>query len=209
MIERIVVKVGGATLFHRNGFEPAVCSLLSQNQHAQIWLLVGGGDLIEAIRTAHQIYPQLNDEEVHWQCIELLDYTWTIAKQIVPVEHSIATRENFRRATQICDVPCAYWVRVQAFYNREDSDQIPNMWLPKSDWNTTTDALAWLLGKIIDADRVILMKQSECNAAWTLDEAAHRGVIDSELARLVQANPGIRPTVELMRVDFSIDAKSV
>ncbi len=200
MVERIVIKIGGATLFQQNGFEAEVRSLLSQNQNAQVWLLVGGGDLVEAMRTAHQIYPQLLDEDVHWQCIELLDHTWTIAKQIVPVEYSIASREDVERLMQIVDLPGVGWVRVQSFYNRENYHQIPTGWLPKTDWNTTTDALAWLLGKIIDADRVILMKQCACDLAWTLSEAAHRGVIDSELARLVQANPGARPIVELKRI---------
>lgn len=200
MVERIVIKIGGATLFQKNCFEAEVRSLLSQNQNAQVWLLVGGGDLVEAMRTAHQIYPQLKDEEIHWQCIELLDHTWSIAKQIVPVAYSIASREDLERLTQIGDLPGVIWVRVQSFYNRENGHQIPKEWLPKTDWNTTTDALAWLLGKIIDADRVILLKQCECNSAWSLAEAALRGVIDSEVARLVQANPGVRPIVELKRI---------
>ena len=200
MVERIVIKIGGATLFQQNGFEAGVRSLLNQNKNVQVWLLVGGGDLVEAMRTAHQIYPRLDEEEVHWQCIELLDHTWTIAKQIVPAEYSIASYEDLERLTQIRDVPGVAWVRVQSFYNRENCDQLPNEWLPNTNWNTTTDALAWLLGKIIDADRVILMKQCECDLAWTLSEAARRGVIDSELARLVQANPGARPIVELKRI---------
>lgn len=197
MVERIVIKIGGATLFQQHGFEAEVRTLLSQNKKAQVWLLVGGGDLVEAMRTAHRIYPRLQEEEVHWQCIELLDHTWTIAKQIVPTELSIANREELERVKRIRDVPGAAWVRVQSFYHREDCHEIPPGWLPKTDWNTTTDVLAWLLGKIIDADRVILMKPCECNPKWTLAEAAHLGVIDSELARLVDADPGERPIIEL------------
>jgi len=201
MVERIVIKMGGATLFQQYGFEAEVRSLLSQYKRAQVWFLVGGGDLVEAMRTAHQIYPRLQEEEVHWQCIELLDHTWTIAKQVVPTELSIASREELEQVTQIRDAPGAAWVRVQAFYNRDDCHKIPTDWLPKTDWNTTTDVLAWLLGKIIDADRVILMKQCDCNSAWTLAEAANRGVIDSELARLVGANPSVRLNIELRQVE--------
>ncbi len=200
MVERIVIKIGGATLFQRSGFETEVRSLLRQNQNAQVWLLVGGGDLVEAMRTANRIYPRLKVDEVHWQCIELLDHTWNIAKQIVPVEHSIASRQDLEQLRQIRNVPCVAWVRVESFYDRENCLQTPIGWLPKTDWNTTTDALAWLLGKVIEADRVILMKQCECDSAWTLSEAAHRGVIDSELVRLSQANPGVRPIVELKRI---------
>lgn len=197
MTERIVIKIGGATFFQRNGFEHELQPLLSQNQNAQVWLLVGGGDLIESMRTIHQIYPSLNAEEIHWRCVELLDHTWAIAKEIVFFDHSITNREELNEASLDRVEPGICWVRVQAFYNREDCENMPEQWRPTSNWNTTTDALAWLLGKMIDADRVILLKKCECDPNWSIEEAAKRGVVDTELARLVQSNPGARPIVDL------------
>jgi len=55
-----------------------------------------------------------------------------------------------------------------------------------------TDVLAWLLGKTINADRVLLIKQCECDPNWSMTEAARLGVIDSELARLIEVNPNAR-----------------
>ncbi len=197
MTERIVIKIGGATLFQPNGFEKVLRSLLNQNQNAQVWLLIGGGDLIESMRTIHQIYPSLNDEELHWRCVELLDHTWAIAREIVSLSHSITNCEELDRASLDRSTTFVCWVRVQAFYNRNNCDFIPKKWLPQSNWNTTSDALAWLLGKMIDADRVILIKKCECDPNLSMAEAANRGIIDSELARLVQSNPGERPIVDL------------
>ncbi len=200
MTERLVIKIGGATLFQPNGFEIALRKLLSQNQNAQVWLMAGGGDLVETMRMVHQIYPKLDDEEMHWRCVELLDYTWSIAKEVFQSDCAVANREDLDRLSKLGRVPGTCWVRVQSFYTRGNCGLIPDSWLPRSDWSTTSDALAWLLGMMIDADRVILMKQCECDSAWTIAEAAQRGVIDAELARLVHFNPGFGPIIELARL---------
>ena len=199
MTERIVIKVGGATLFRPDGFERQLRSVLGQFQDAQVWLLVGGGDLVETMRTAHRIYPKLDEEEMHWRCVELLDHTWAIAREIFPTEHVIDSRDDLGKALRMAAVPGIYWVRVSSFYSRIECYNIRGSWLPKCDWSTTSDTLAWLLGRIIEADRVILMKQCECDPTWTIAEAARRGVVDSELARFVV--PGFGLIVELKRFD--------
>ena len=63
--------------------------------------MVGGGDLVETMRTAHRIYPKLDEEKMHWRCIELLDHTWAIAKEIFPADHAIDSREDLEKATQM------------------------------------------------------------------------------------------------------------
>lgn len=201
MTERIVIKVGGAALFKQDSFERQVHSVLGQFQNAQVWLLVGGGDLVETMRTAHGIYPTLDEEEMHWRCVELLDHTWAIAKEVFPTKHAINSREDLQRILRPEAVPGSYWVRVQSFYNRRECYLIPDLWLPKCDWSTTSDTLAWLLGKIVNADRIVLLKQCECNPSWTIAEAACRGVVDPELARLVEAVPGLGQILELKGYD--------
>ncbi len=203
MTERLVIKIGGATLFQPNGFETGLRNLMSLNQNAQIWLMAGGGDLVETMRKAHQIYPKLDDEEMHWRCVELLDHTWSIAKEVFHSVDVVASRDDLVRLSNQSRAPGMCWVRVQSFYSRDNCGLIPDSWLPNSDWSTTSDVLAWLLGMMIDADRVILMKQCECDPAWTMVEAAQRGVIDAELARLLDANPGFGPILELAKIDMA------
>ena len=201
MTERIVIKVGGATLFQPDGFERQLHSVLGKYENAQVWLLVGGGDLVETMRTAHRIYPNLDEEEMHWRCIELLDHTWAIAKEIFPSNQAIDSRECLEKATQMETVPGVNWVRVSSFYSRRECHLIRDLWLPKCDWSTTSDTLAWLLGKIIEADRLILVKQCECDPTWTIAEAARRGVVDTELARQVESEPRFGQIIELKRFD--------
>jgi uridylate kinase len=203
VIERIVVKVGGATLFQPNGFENELLELLKVHSTMQVWLIVGGGDLVEAMRTAHRIYPDLDHEEIHWRCVELLDHTWAIAKQVHGTGIAIDNSAELSKHAQREPTPGLFWVKVQSFYNRSTVHLIPKSWQPMANWNTTTDALAWLLGKTIDADRVLLIKQCECDPKWTITEAAIRGVIDSELARLIEADSKARPVVNLTKLNSS------
>ena len=203
LTERIVVKIGGATLFHPDGFRAELSKLLSVYAHAQVWVIVGGGELVEAMRTVHQLVPALNEEQMHWRCVELLDHTWAIAKEIFPIGISIANREDLTRASAIRDLPGVFWVRVQSYYSSVGFESLPNSWQPQLNWSTTTDSLAWLLGKIVEADRVVLFKQCECDPSWTLGRAAELGIIDTELSRLVDANPDRRPIIELWQVTRS------
>ncbi len=189
-----MLKVGGASLFHQDGFGSLLSEVLSAYRHAQVWLLVGGGDLVEAMRTANQIYPHLDPVWVHWQCVGLLDCTWQLAQEIYPTGTSIATREELEMHSQIKNQTGVCWVRIESFYSRRELATIPEAWRPQSNWETTTDCLAWLLAKKIDADQVVLMKQCYCDPTWSLNELSERGVIDSELARLA-ALIGARPQI--------------
>ncbi len=139
MTERIVIKIGGATLFQPDGFERQLHSVLGQYENAQLWLLVGGGDLVETMRTAHRIYSKLDEIEMHWRCVELLDHTWAIAKEIFPSDHAIDSREDLEKATLLEAAPGVFWVRVSSFYNRNECYWTPSLWLPKCDWSTTSD----------------------------------------------------------------------
>ena len=200
LLERIVIKMGGATLFHPEGCIAELSSLLARFADSQVWVIVGGGELVESMRTVHRLVPKLDDEKMHWRCVELLDHTWAIAKEIFPFGISIANGEDLTRASATRELAGVYWVRVQAYYNRASYESLPSSWQPQSNWSTTTDSLAWLLGKIIDADRVILVKQCQCDPSWTLAHANRLGIIDEELPRLVDANPENGPVVELRQV---------
>ena len=194
---RTIIKVGGATLFQPDGFQEVLNPLLDEFRDDHVYVMVGGGDLVEAMRTAHRIYPTLSCEEVHWNCVELLDTTWGIAKSVMPLDQSIYDSRDLARFGLWNDTARACWVRVQSFYSRCHCDGIPNSWMPTSNWNTTTDALAWLLGMTVGADRVVLVKQCECNDSWTLEQASALGVVDSEISRLVNLHPAPQMHIEI------------
>ncbi|MEQ1827481.1 MAG: hypothetical protein ABL921_16095, partial [Pirellula sp.] len=64
MQKRIVIKLGGASLFRTGGFQLQLQHLLEEFQDQKVYLIAGGGDLVESMRTLHGIYPELNHAEM-------------------------------------------------------------------------------------------------------------------------------------------------
>lgn len=194
---RAVLKLGGATLFSHNGIVPILRELTSKPDAPSWYVIIGGGDTIESMRRLHQLYPKLNDEAMHWRCVDLLDSTWQIALELAPECQAIESMEELVAACER-GKPGLHLVRVGAFYHPDQLVHLPQHWLPKPGWQTTTDVLAWLLAKRIQADRLLLVKQCDCESIASLHEAMQRGIIDSELERLASVDPAPM-TIELVR----------
>ena len=178
------MKVGGAALFHSGGFQKQILPFLEEFQQDQILLIAGGGDLIESMRSIHQIYPEITAEAMHWRCIELLRHSMEICHDLLPLPGAVRSALDFQRLLSVVPTRGHHWICVTSFYSRESADRIPEKWRPSSDWNTTTDAIAWLLAKMVSADSLVLIKQCSIDPLWSLTEAAERGVVDPEIARL-------------------------
>jgi 5-(aminomethyl)-3-furanmethanol phosphate kinase len=195
MRRQIVVKLGGASLFKPKGFQRSLQSVLEQHRDDKVYLIVGGGELVEAMRTLHRIYPDLDHEEMHWRCIELLDYTWSIVCSLVPNAEAIrdaSQLEWFRQSETMVGVAC---VRVRSYYEPSTLPRIPPSWHPSTDWNTTTDALALVLAKIVGAQKLVLIKQGGMQPNLCLAEAARLGIVDTEIARLAIENKDNHSTI--------------
>ncbi|MEQ1830556.1 MAG: hypothetical protein ABL921_31660, partial [Pirellula sp.] len=93
--------------------------------------------------------------------------------------------------------PNASWIRVQSFYSESLCELLPVEWQPSLSWSTTSDAIAWLLGKIVGAERVVLLKQCEWDSKQTLSHAESLQVVDSETARLSAQNGLWEPKIEI------------
>jgi aspartokinase-like uncharacterized kinase len=194
-----VLKIGGATLFSNVSWESLIEPMRGKNPTSSIYGIVGGGDTVDSMRALQKMYPQLSTEEMHWRCIRLLDATWEIACELMPRAIPIATLSELQRSLSHRQ-PLVYLVRISAFYSPEAIVDLPTLWLPKVGWETTTDALAWLLAKITFADRLWIVKQCACQSIPSLQDAAQRGIIDPELARLANLdNDRHSVRIELVR----------
>ena len=182
--KRIVLKVGGAALFQPEGFRKQVLPLLEEFRADQVLLVAGGGDLVESMRSLHKIYPEITADSMHWRCVELLRHSMEICHDLIPLPGAIRSALDFQRLLSSAPTQGERWICVTSFYSRASADGIPEKWRPCSDWNTTTDAIAWLLAKMVSADMLVLMKQCSIDPKWSLAEAAERGVVDTEIARL-------------------------
>lgn len=184
IVKRIVLKVGGAALFHPEGFQKQILPLLEEFREDQVLLVAGGGDLIESMRSIHKIYPEITADAMHWRCVELLRHSMEICHDLIPLPGAIRSVLDFQRLLSSAPTQGQRWICVTSFYSRDSANDIPEKWRPCSDWNTTTDSIAWLLAKMVSADMLVLMKQCSIDPQWSLAEAAERGVVDSEIARL-------------------------
>lgn len=91
----------------------------------------------------------------------------------------------------LCAGGRTYLVRVRGFYDRgiESEPSVASNWIPRVGWQTTTDALAWLLAKRIGASRLRIAKQCQCDTIQTIHDAAAQGIVDLEISRLVACDP--------------------
>jgi 5-(aminomethyl)-3-furanmethanol phosphate kinase len=190
---RKVIKLGGSALFSGSSWIPSLSRLLKEESDARVYVIVGGGDIVEGVRTLHRHAPSLDEEFLHWECVRLLDSTFEIAPKLLPLDgviHDIANDNFIELRTEDQGSSGAFWVRVGGFYSKELLDTIPVKYRPAHNWDTTTDALAVLLGIQVNAVEVILLKSCELDPSLTLAEAAAQGIVDPECPRLQGLFPG-------------------
>ena len=172
MIRR-VVKVGGSLLL-RDDLLSALPHWLDCQPPAQTLVIVGGGELIDAIRRLDKVR-RINPVETHWLCVNLLDSTLELFALWFGWPQ-IANEEEFRRATDrgfSSERPTL--ISARSFYHRDTA--ISEARLPE-DWRTTTDSIAALLAQTVDADELVLLKSCEVSNEATLSELIARGVVD-------------------------------
>lgn len=186
----VVVKIGGSILYSPNPLDRLINSIAAQYCGSSLVVIVGGGELIEAIRTLHRLRPELDGERLHWKCIELLDTSWEIACMSVPSAIPLSTACDLHAAIAN-QVPAIYLVRVGSFYSETIHARLSKEVRPASNWDTTTDALAWLLAHTIRSDQLVLVKSCQVQESLSLSQATRDGIVDREIMRLSLGSPGI------------------
>lgn len=186
-LENIVIKIGGATLFGGASFLESMRAIASCEPQRRKFVLLGGGETVESMRSLHALFPQLASESMHWRCVRLLDATWEIGCELFPGVIGIATWDDLMGQAQHGPLGATYLVRASAFYSPQSLSGIPQELRPVHDWETTTDALSWVLAKLIGATEVRIAKRCPVEPDMTVTQAAQLGMIDSELARLVRS----------------------
>ncbi len=194
-MRRIVLKIGGSLLFSKKDFQRALAPSLRRFSTANLFLVVGGGELVEVMRTLHKAQPALPMDWMHWQCIKLLDSTLDVGSALTP---SIPVFQNWKEVEAAIPSTNAQtqWVAIRSFYSEETLGEYPQELLPKETWETSTDSIAWLLAWRINASELILLKSCEVEPYGSLEEAANAGVVDPELPRLAKNAEHIRVRLE-------------
>lgn len=186
----VVVKIGGSILFSSNSLDRLIMDVTDQYPDSSLFIVVGGGELVEAVRILHRLRPELDGERLHWKCVELLDTTWELACTIVPTAVPILTVSDLHTALAN-PVPSTYMVRVGCFYTEAIHSTLSEEVRPALNWNTTTDALAWLLAYTLGSDQLVIVKSCDIQENISLCQAARDEIVDGEIVNLSRCCPSI------------------
>ncbi|TWU21596.1 Amino acid kinase family protein [Novipirellula galeiformis] len=176
---RRVIKIGGSLMTHEDLVEqlPRWLDAIAQEDRCdagptETLLIVGGGNLIEAIREWDRLRPS-DLVKTHWRCIELLQHTFEIIGEWFPSWPQIDSRHGFDDTLKngfSNTVPTL--VAVRSFYTPEHDGGLPQ------DWRTTSDSLAGMLANESAADELVLLKSCVIDPTWNIAEMVDRGVVD-------------------------------
>lgn len=173
-MSNIVVKIGGSLLTH-----PDLPRQLHRwlEGHERAALVVGGGEMIDAVRRWDAIH-QLDPVRTHWRCVRMLRHTAELVAEWLPTAKLIETRQQFDAYRQ--DQPAGiYLLPPDTFYHLDSGDRLP------CDWTTTSDSIAGLLARKLQASRMVLWKSCSLPAGLDLATATARGIVDPILIDLI------------------------
>lgn len=168
---RRVVKLGGSLLI-RHDLVDRLRDWYATETPAETLLVVGGGELIDAIRRLDRVRPN-NPVEVHWRCVDMLQATFATVREWFPDWDSICSAEQFyEHSRRGFAVERPTIVSVGAFYHRDGNAGLPE------DWRTTTDAIAAFLAHRVGAQELLLLKSCQVDRSADATKLADQGIVD-------------------------------
>lgn len=176
-----VLKLGGS-LLTRKEWPQRLRAWLSGQPAALNLLVVGGGEIVEAVRDLDSVH-QFSPAFAHWLCVDLLSATMQIASCLLPEMPVIANPEQLHvtlASVHTSTPPITCLVHVNAFYGRSVTTPL----LPE-DWSTTSDSLAAWLAVQVNADELVLFKSvAHPEGITSIIELANLGIVDQTLVNL-------------------------
>jgi len=187
-----VVKIGGS-LLELPDLAKRLYYWLDHQPGCHHVLLVGGGQLVEQVRSWHKLNP-LDKTEAHWICIELMGVTAKIMHSrlqqfpVVEEMHQLRLRLGKRGATIFCPTR---WLK-------DSEPHLPGTRVPIS-WEATSDSIAARLAVVLDASELVLLK-STLPMSKDLTLLAQNGYVDKMFPNFSSELPPIR-CIDLKNTD--------
>jgi 5-(aminomethyl)-3-furanmethanol phosphate kinase len=195
---RRVIKLGGS-LLNCPDLASRFTAWHAVQQEAINLLVVGGGDLVEAIRVLDRQHG-LDKQLAHWLCVELMDATAKVAAEILHVGEVLnsptelqAWLDDHRDRRWSC--PPLAIVQPSAYYTQRLA-QVSGCTLPE-DWRTTSDSIASWLATCCQADELVLLKSCAAPVQGSFDTVtaealAEAAFVDASFPQAAQAIPRVR-----------------
>jgi 5-(aminomethyl)-3-furanmethanol phosphate kinase len=171
-----IVKLGGS-LLDLPGVADRLRLWLAGEPPAATLLIVGGGQLADAIRRAQQVHGW-DDAASHRLCLDIMGVTAALACELLPEASLVRRPDEIDRTA-----PGLPIIDVRAFLIAADP-------LPES-WQVTSDSIAAHLAVLLEADELVLLKstlpESELPSINASPRAlAARGIVDEYFPHAVK-----------------------
>lgn len=181
-----VIKLGGS-LLESHDWAARLMHWLSLLPTGRTLLLVGGGPPVDAIRHLACLY-EYDLEFLHWLCIDALDISFRLVEQQLHWP-SLHGQNELQAWLNVPELTFGL-VHTQAFYRVDNYQQQP-VALPLN-WDTTSDALAALLARLVCADELIVVKSLVVEEPYDWKALAEAGVVDKAFANAIKGLCSVR-----------------
>ncbi len=175
-----VIKVGGSLLTWA-GLRDALRRFIDQDRASRHLLIVGGGELVDAIRQWNDVH-RLADDAAHWMCIEAMEVSAQMLSSLFPSFRLTGDIQEASGATE----PTIFATR--RFLVESEASYVGTK-LPQS-WDATSDSIAARIAEVLGASCLTLLK-STCGEE-SLETAAKSGIVDPFLPNYNNAVPSIK-----------------
>ncbi len=181
-----VVKLGGS-LLDLSDLADRLRRWIRRQPPALNIILVGGGRLADAIRSADRLH-SLGEDPAHWLCIRAMSLTAEMIAGLFDEIDLIREYDILRslvkqrgQAPRICSEPVPFVSPRSVIFDpepflRHDEPACPGSPLPHG-WHITSDSIAARLAVVLDADELVLLK-SASPPAENFEQAARGGYVD-------------------------------
>ncbi|MEM8734401.1 MAG: hypothetical protein AAGG44_09280 [Planctomycetota bacterium] len=175
------------------------CGWLATQEPAQNWVIVGGGDAVEAMRTLDRVH-QFPKDKVHWWCVDLLSTTAKVASHLLTIP-LISTPGDLQAAlgglvpSSGSSLAQSYVIDVSTFYSPERGNLVTR---PESvgdslpeDWSTTTDSIAAYFATVIGGTELVLLKSTSVSA-MDIQKWSRDGIVDDYFPQAADGIESVR-----------------
>ncbi|WP_119157332.1 aspartate kinase [Caldimonas tepidiphila] len=165
-----VVKIGGS--LNRDALLPQWLELLGTLGRGRVVLVPGGGAFADEVRAAQRHW-SFDDVAAHNMAVLGMAQTAMLLRGLAPALQPVLREADFRKVLR--QGGTALWMPLQLL--REQADELTS-------WEVTSDSLALWLARRLNAERLVLVKSCEMDAAASFGELAQAGALDGRFAAL-------------------------
>jgi aspartokinase-like uncharacterized kinase len=167
-----VVKIGGS--LSGDPALPQWLALLAQLGGGRVTVVCGGGRFADEVRRA-QAHWRFDDLAAHNMAVLAMAQTAWLAHALQPALELAATEADIRRVLHAGRT--AAWLPFEWMRAQPDA---------QTTWDMTSDSIALELARVLNAERMVVVKSCEFDRGLTLEQLGDTGVLDGKFAAIAR-----------------------